>query len=117
MDFIENLNESYDLEYHEIGECESSELILKDIDNDRLYRFYPEDVSKIIKFLNIIRDVTEYEVRTDLNESFNFICEGLGKERVVTLHDVDFDMKFNFYPEDIIKIETFLNRLKDFGIL
>jgi hypothetical protein len=55
MDFKENLNESYDLEYQEISETGDPVLILKDIENNVNYTFYPEDVKKLEAFLNRLR--------------------------------------------------------------
>jgi hypothetical protein len=55
MDFKENLNESYDLEYQEISETGNPVLILKDIENNVNYTFYPEDVKKLEAFLNRLR--------------------------------------------------------------
>ena len=54
MDFIQDLNESFDLKFEEVGETGDQTFILKYIDNDVDYRFYPEDTNKIINFLNNI---------------------------------------------------------------
>ena len=55
MDFKENINESYDLEYQEISETGDSVLIIKEIDNNINHIFYPEDVKKLEAFLNRLR--------------------------------------------------------------
>ena len=51
MDFLENINESYDIKYEEIGETGDPVLIIKCIDTGEEHRFYPEDVIKIRRFL------------------------------------------------------------------
>lgn len=56
MDFQENINESYNIMYQEVGEVDDSVLILKDIDNKEEHRFYPEDVKKLRKFLNRLEE-------------------------------------------------------------
>lgn len=52
MDFFENINESYDIIYEEIGETGDPVFIIKDIDKVEEHRFYPEDLLKIRNFLN-----------------------------------------------------------------
>ncbi len=52
MDFKESINESYDVEYQE--ECETGEgcLLINDLDNKKLHKFYIEDIKKLRRFLN-----------------------------------------------------------------
>ncbi len=52
MDFQENINESYDVVYEEVGETGDSVFIIKDIDKLEEHRFYSEDLVKLRNFLN-----------------------------------------------------------------
>ena len=52
MDFQENIIESYDVKYEEIGEMGDPVFIIKDIDKLEEHRFYPEDLEKLRNFLN-----------------------------------------------------------------
>ncbi len=120
MDFIENLNESWELRFEEVGETETPTFILQDIDNDILYNFYPEDTKKIIDFIHYIKNFSSLKLERNMNESFNL------KYYPKTFDDEDYELIFEdldnkcelvFYPEDIQKIEKFLNRLVSFGVI
>lgn len=119
MDFIDYLNEDWELRFEEIGEAGDSEFILQDIYNDVWYRFYPEDIKQILEFLDWIKEHPNLDLSKSLNESFNLRYYGMrdGEESVLVLEDIDNDEEHNFYPEDIEKINIFLNRLKEFGVM
>lgn len=118
IDFIANVNESLDLRFEEMGELGSPVFVLIDIDNtDRQNRFYPEDLSKFINFLNHIQKVPDQPHEINVNESYNLKYSIHDAEGVVTLEDLDFDDNRYMYPEDVTKIVKFLNRLHAFGII
>lgn len=59
MLFIESINESYDIEYHESGELGDPILKIIDKDNKKEHRFYPEDIKVMSDFL---RRLSEFGV-------------------------------------------------------
>lgn len=119
MDFMDEIGEGFDVRYEEIGELGDPVFMINDIDNNMQHRFYPEDLVKFMNFLKFIKEVSEYTVKTDINESYNLIYNKIGEldEPVLTLEDLDNDQRTNFYPENISKIENFLNRLKKFEVI
>lgn len=50
--FVEVINESYDIEYHEDGELDEPVMKIIDKDDDKEHQFYPEDIKIIKQFLN-----------------------------------------------------------------
>jgi len=117
MDFIENINENWDVKYEEIGDIGDPVFMLIDIDNDAQHKFYPEDLQKLTEFLTVIKDNPKLNISKDLNESYDLYYGSYCGEYLLTIKDIDIDERFNFYIEDIKKISGFLSRLKEFGVL
>lgn len=117
MDFQENINESYDVVYEEVGETGDPVFIIKDIDNGQEHRFYPEDLKKIIQFLYYTH--VFYSYKQNINESYNIKYERVEEHNdcFIDLEDIDNDVIHTFYTDDIKKIEKFLNRLINFGVI
>lgn len=57
MDFKENINEVFDIEYQEIGELGDPILEIHDKDGGRTWRFYPDDIKVIVKFLDRLKEM------------------------------------------------------------
>lgn len=113
MDFIDNLNESWELRFEEVGETGDPVFVLQDIDNDIWHRFYPEDLKIFMNFLTLINKNPNGSKGTDINESYSLFYV----DNTLILKDIDNNDEFNFYPEDIEKINVFLKRLKEFRVI
>lgn len=57
MNFKENINEVFDIEYQEIGELGDPMIEIHDNDEDRTWRFYPEDIQIIVKFIDRLKEM------------------------------------------------------------
>jgi len=117
MDFIDSVNESWDMRYEETGETGDSVFMLIDIDNDIRHRFYSEDLQILIEFLNDIKNILKSNISLDLNESYYLHYGSYCGEYYLTINDLDNNERLNFCTEDIKKITEFLNRLKGFGVM